>query len=134
MCSPCQLAKAHRLPFVIIEKRSLNVLDLVHCDLWGPSPECSGDAYRYYVAFVDDHSRFTWFYPLQTKFGLYVILDVFLKFVQTQFSRKVKVFQTDGGTEFLNHRVRTLLENHGTFHRVSCPYTPQKDARVERKH
>ncbi|KAJ9542144.1 hypothetical protein OSB04_028650 [Centaurea solstitialis] len=106
VCSPCQKAKAHRLPFVLNEKCSLNILDLVHCDLWRPSPECSVDGYRYYVAF----------------------------FVQTQFSRKVKVFQTNGGTEFLNHHVRNLLDDNGTFHRVSCPYTPQQNARVERKH
>lgn len=85
----------------------------------GPAPVTSMDDYRYYVVFVDDYSRFSWFYPLKTKSGFSSVLNVFLKLVQTQFSRKVKVFQTDGDT------VRTLLEDNGTFHRLSCPYTPQ---------
>ena len=70
VCSPCQLAKAHRLPFEINEKRALHVLDIVHCDLWGPSPVESVDAYRYYAIFVEDYSRFMWFYPLKNKVQL----------------------------------------------------------------
>ncbi|KAI3510913.1 hypothetical protein L1887_18051 [Cichorium endivia] len=127
ICSSCQLAKAHRLPFPINVKRALRVLDLVHCDLWGPSPVESVDGYRYYVVFVDDYSRFTWFYPLKTKSGFHVVFGNFLNFVQTQFSTKVKVFQSDGGTEFLNHNVRKFLNDNGTLHRVSCPYTPQQN-------
>nr|KAJ0193381.1 hypothetical protein LSAT_V11C800390800 [Lactuca sativa] len=84
------------------------------------------------------HSRlghaFTWFYPLKTKSDFPTILDVFLKFVQTQFSCKIKVFQSDGGTEFLNHNVQRILTDNGTFHRVSCLYTPQQNGRVEHKH
>ena len=56
LCSSCQMAKAHRLPFVNNDKRAINVLDFIHCDLWGLSPVCSVDSYRYYVSFVDDYS------------------------------------------------------------------------------
>ena len=63
ICSSCQMEKAHRLPFVNNDKRVMNVLDLIHCDLWGSSPVCSVDSYCYYVSFVDGFSRFTWFYP-----------------------------------------------------------------------
>uniref|UniRef100_A0A251TUQ9 Putative zinc finger, CCHC-type n=1 Tax=Helianthus annuus TaxID=4232 RepID=A0A251TUQ9_HELAN len=133
-CRPCQLAKSQRLPFELNNKRALHPLDLIHCDLWGPSPVVSVDNYRYYVAFVDDHSRFCWIYPLRLKSEFYKVLTIFMKFVQTQFSRKIKVFQSDGGTEFVNHNVRSLFEENGTFHRLSCPYTPQQNGRVERKH
>lgn len=92
------------------------------------------DDYRYYVVFVDDHSRFTWFYPLKAKSDFYAILTVFLKFVQTQFSRKVKIFQSDGGKEFVNHAVKKLFDGNGTFHRISCSYTPQQNGQAERKH
>ncbi|GJX38857.1 retrovirus-related pol polyprotein from transposon TNT 1-94 [Tanacetum coccineum] len=44
----------------------------------------------------------------------------------TQLSRKIKVFQSDGGTEFVNHTVRKIFEDNGTLHRLSCPYTPQQ--------
>ncbi|KAI3719151.1 hypothetical protein L6452_20045 [Arctium lappa] len=134
ICLPCQLAKAQRLPFNNNIKRASNPLDLIHCDLWGPSPVLSVDHYRYYVAFIDDYSRFCWLYPLRTKSEFYNALLIFMQFVQTHFSRKIKVFQSDGGTEFVNHRVRSLFDQNGTLHRLSCPYTPQQNGRAERKH
>ena len=134
ICTSCQLAKGQRLPFIHNEKRASSPLDLVHCDLWGPAPITSTDGYRYYVVFIDDHSRFTWFYPLKTKTGFYAVLPAFIKLVQTQCSRKIKTFQSDGGSEFVNHTVRKIFEENGTFHRFSCPHTPQQNGRAERKH
>lgn len=55
---------------------------------------------------------------------------MFVALVQTQFSCKIKIFQSDGGTEFTNDRVRTLLSKIGTHHRLSCPYTPQQNGRA----
>ncbi|KAJ0614260.1 putative RNA-directed DNA polymerase [Helianthus annuus] len=112
LCSSCQLSKAHRLPFIDNSKRSLNVLDLIHCDLWGPAPIVSKDGYAYYVIFVDDFSRFTWFYPLKAKSDFYNILVNFLNLVQNQFSCSVKVFQSDGRTEFTNNRVQQMFHQH----------------------
>ncbi|GJY30675.1 retrovirus-related pol polyprotein from transposon TNT 1-94 [Tanacetum coccineum] len=70
ICKPCQLSKSQRLPFELNSKRSSYPLDLIHCDLWGPAP-VSSDGYLYYIIFVDDYSRFTWFYPLKTKSGFH---------------------------------------------------------------
>ena len=38
LCSTCQLAKSHRLPFTQNSTRSSIVLGLIHCDIWGPAP------------------------------------------------------------------------------------------------
>lgn len=84
--------------------------------------------------FIDDCSRFSWFYPLKTKSDFFEVLVNFLKFTQTQFACKLKVFQSDGGTEFVNNRVCKLFLDNGTHHQMSCPYTPQQNGRVERKH
>ncbi|KAC9748329.1 hypothetical protein E3N88_45306 [Mikania micrantha] len=71
---------------------------------------------------------------LRDNLHFFEALSIFVPFVQTQFSSKIKTFQSDGGTEFTNNRVRKLFEQNGTFHRMSCPYTPQQNGRVERKH
>ncbi|KAJ9542436.1 hypothetical protein OSB04_028942 [Centaurea solstitialis] len=92
----------------------------------GPSSVMSIDNYWYYVVFVDDHSRL--------KYDFYHILMVFIKLVQTQFSCKIKIFQSDGVTEFVNYKVRSLFEENGTLHRLSCSYMPQQNGMVERKH
>ena len=65
LCVSCQKAKSHKLPFPTSDSRSNTILGLIHCDLWGPTPITSISGYRYYVIFIDDHSLFTWFYPLK---------------------------------------------------------------------
>lgn len=50
-----------------------------------------------------------WFYFLENKQKFFNILGAFLTFVQTQFTCKIKIFHSDGGTQFLNKRVHTLL-------------------------
>lgn len=37
VCEPCQLSKSQRLSFELNPKRSLHPLDLMNCDLWGPT-------------------------------------------------------------------------------------------------
>lgn len=98
---------------------------MIYCDLWGLAPIASTDSYMYYAIFVDDFSRFTWFYPLKLKPEFPSILKYFMLFVQTQFSCKLKVSQSDGGKEFLNKQVQAIFFDNGTHHRVSYPYTPK---------
>ena len=42
-------------------------LELVHTDVWGPSPVTSLGGSRYYVTFIDDSSRKSWVYFLKNK-------------------------------------------------------------------
>lgn len=44
----------------------LHVFDEIHWYLWGPAI-VSWNNFKYYVGFVDDHSRFIWYYPLINK-------------------------------------------------------------------
>lgn len=134
LCSSCEQAKSKRLPFLLNDKRSSHVLDIVHCDLWGPAPVSSASGYRYYVIFVDDFSRFTWFYPLKQKSDFYDVLVLFSTFVANQFESRIKTFQSDGGTEFTNGRVQNFFWENGVRHTMSCPYTPAQNGRAERKH
>ncbi|GFP94834.1 uncharacterized mitochondrial protein atmg00810 [Phtheirospermum japonicum] len=134
LCSSCQLAKSKRIPFSLNDKRATAVLHLIHCDLWGPAPVSTSDGFKYYVAFVDDFSRFTWIYPLRAKFEFYDVFFRFHAFVCNQLSRTMKTFQSDGGTEFINGRVHDFMHLHGIHHRISCAYTPQQNGRAKRKH
>jgi hypothetical protein len=67
ICSSCQMGKSCRLPFSLHNKTETAPLKKIHCDLWGPAPVASVQNYKYYVIFVDDHTRYTWLYPLKKK-------------------------------------------------------------------
>jgi hypothetical protein len=134
LCDTCQLAKNHRLPYTRNEHKSSNVLDLIHCDIWGPSPVKSNLGHHYYVLFIDDYSRFTWLYPLKLKSNFYDTFIQFQKFVENQYSSRINFFQSDGGAEFTSNCFKTHLRTSGIHHQLSCPYTPAQNGRAEKKH
>ena len=67
LCVGCNLSKSHRLPFSINNICCDLPFDRLHCDLQGPSPVCSTTGFRYYAVFIDDCTRFSWFFPLKHK-------------------------------------------------------------------
>ena len=75
MCESCIMGKQKKLSFLIGgRKLRATKLDLVHTDLWGPSPVASLGGSRYYITFIDDCSRKVWVYFLKNKSD---VLDTF---------------------------------------------------------
>ncbi|XP_070679197.1 uncharacterized protein [Malus domestica] len=79
-------------------------------------------------------TRFVWIFPLINKLDVLGAFVKFCAYVENQFHTKIKVFQSDGGGEFLNTSFKDYLEKNGILHYVSCPYTPQQNGMAERKH
>jgi hypothetical protein len=50
-----------------IEGQIVHPLDLVFSDVWGPSAVESIGRYKYYASFIDDFSKYTWFYLIKKK-------------------------------------------------------------------
>lgn len=64
VCEPCQLGKSRRLPFSSTHVVSRSCFELVYADVWGPASTNSIYGNKYFVQFVDDHSKFCWIYFL----------------------------------------------------------------------
>ena len=131
LCSSCQLAKSHRLPFVLSESKAIKPFDLVYFDLWGPFLVLSVIGARYFLFFIDDYSRFTWFYLLKSKDAVFSYFLKFKNLIENQFNTTIKALQTDWGGEF--RPLKPFLENLGIHHHHPCPYIPQQNGRVEHK-
>jgi len=58
-------------------------------------------------------------------------IQIFLKFISTQYSAKVKVIRSDNRLEFA---MSYLYSSLGILHQTSCVETPQQNSVVERKH
>ena len=69
-CVSCQLGKQPALPFNSSESISTDIFDLIHFDVWGPSPVSSIGGSRYFVVFVDDYSRYSWIFHMKYRFEL----------------------------------------------------------------
>ena len=57
-CDTCKLGKIHQESFPSIAIKTNKPLQLIHSDVWGPSPNISIEGYRFYLLFVDDFSHF----------------------------------------------------------------------------
>ncbi|KAG7599793.1 Retrotransposon Copia-like N-terminal [Arabidopsis suecica] len=134
MCEACQLGKTCKLPFSRSEFQASKPLERIHCDVWGPAPVTSVQGFRFYIVFIDNYSRFCWFYPLKLKSDVFSIFKSFQSLVENQFNQKIKIFQSDGGGEFVNKHMQSHFELCGIQHFISCPHTPQQNGLAERKH
>ena len=92
---PCQFGKQTTLPYNNSVSHALSSFDLIHYDVWGPSPISTPGGSHYFVIFVDDFSRYTWIYLLKNHSELYQIYQDFTKIIETRFSKLIKVFRSD---------------------------------------
>ena len=133
-CKSCISAKMHKLPFPQHIMSSTSPLKLVHSDVWGPTPVTFVLSYKYYVIFVDDFTRFTWLFLLKHKSEVFTVFLHFKALVENQFRSKLKTLRIDGGGEYTSNHFKSFCLDHGIQHQLSCPYTPQQNGVVERKH
>ena len=62
---------------------------------------------------------------LVNKSDSFAALKSFLKFVETQFSKKVKIVRSDNALEFVKGECGTYLSQLGIEHQTSCADRPQ---------
>ncbi|GJY95026.1 ribonuclease H-like domain-containing protein [Tanacetum coccineum] len=133
-CEICQRAKQTREHFPLSDHKSKSLGDLVHLDLWGPYKVTSSEGFRFFLIVVDDYTRAIWVYLIKSKDEVSHFIIVFYNLIDNQFKRKIKVFRSDNGTEFVNQSVTKLCSDKGIIHRTFCMYTPQQHGIAERKH
>jgi len=99
------------------------LFDLVHSDIWGPSPNPTMGESKYFVIFVDDYSRYTWLFLMKQRSEFTKIYRDFAQMVKTQFSCPIKVFRIDNTMEYRDSDFLNLLQEHDTICQKSYPGT-----------
>ena len=69
----------------IINKQASTPFELVHYDVWGPSPVLSPTGFKYFITFVDDFSYVTWLYLIKSRYEFFSHFSAFCAEIQTQF-------------------------------------------------
>jgi hypothetical protein len=140
-CEVCQLSKHIRNnyptisyksshPFVIIHS---DPFVIIHSDVWGPLPVKNITGTRWFVSFVDDHTRLTWLFIMKEKSEVGQIFQNFHSMIQTQFHTKIQILKTDNAKEYFNSELNTYCLNQGILHISSCVNTPQQNRVAEKK-
>jgi hypothetical protein len=129
-CNACQEAKCHKDHLPSTNTTSVRPFDIIFSDLW-MSPIVSFQSYRYCLAFIDDHTKYIWLYPLSTKDQAFDEYLQFQSYIQNQFGTTIIGLHTDGGTEYL--KIHHWCKIHGVTSRITTPYTPEQNGIVEWK-
>jgi len=67
-CAFYEMGKHHRVFFLSrVNNHNSSAFELVHSDVWGPSPVLLSKDFRYFLIFVDNFSRMTWLYLLKER-------------------------------------------------------------------
>ena len=66
----CIQNKMHNLPFENNRSRAREILELVHTDLNGPHATVGFDGSKYFLTFIDDHSKCALIYTIKSKINI----------------------------------------------------------------
>ncbi|KAL0543454.1 hypothetical protein IC582_018550 [Cucumis melo] len=132
-CDVCIRAKQHRVSFPSQPYKPTQPFNLIHSDVWGPSKVTTSSGKRWFVTFIDDHTRLTWVYLISDKSEVPSIFQNFYHTIKTQFHTKIAILRSDNGREFQNHNLSEFLASKGIVHQTSWAYTPQQNGVAERK-
>ena len=53
--------------------------------------------------------------------------------VETQFSKRIKIFRSDNALEYTQYAFQAVLHSYGTVYQLTCPGTSQQNGKAEQK-
>ena len=56
----------------------------------------------------------------------------FVKIVETQFSKRIKIFQSNNALEYTQYAFQAILHSYGTIHQLTCLGTSQQNGKAKR--
>ena len=133
MCESCVLGKHKRVSF-LKTGRTLKAkkLELVHTDLWGPSPIASLTSSRYYITFIDNSSRKVWIYFLKNKSDVFETFKKWKAMVEKKIGLKVKCLRSNNGGEYIDGEFSEYCARQGIRMEKTITETPQQNGVAER--
>lgn len=134
ICQICQLGKMHRQPFTLKSSWRANTkLELIHTDICGPMSTESLSDNRYFILFIDDHSRMTWIYFLKIKNEALQKFKGFKAETEAESGMKLKCLRSDNGLEFTSTEFKDFCIKEGIKRQLTAPHSPQQNGVSEKK-
>jgi hypothetical protein len=119
----CVYGKHHRTPFPLSEGScAKEILGLVHIDVYGTIAITFHGGVKYFLTFIDDFFRKTFFYTMKIKFGVFDKLKVFKVLVENQIRENIKVIKCDGGWECNFKNFNTFYKENAIVKQTTIPY------------
>ena len=68
---------------------------------------------------------------MKHRFELLQVYSTFAKMVETQFSKRIKIFRSDNVHEHTKYAFQAVLHSYGTVHQLTCPGTSQQNGKAK---
>ena len=68
---------------------------------------------------------------MKYRYELLQVYSNFAKLVETQFSKRIKIFRFDNALKYTQYAFQAVLHSYGTVHQLTCLDTSQQNGRVE---
>lgn len=133
VCEACIVGKMSRKSFPKIASPVQKVLDVVVTDVCGPFQVESIGHKRYFVTFIDLHSKYSEVFFIKHKNEVNEKLMQFVERMKTQLNRKPKIIRSDRGGEYMNDVTQSFLKNEGIKFQCTVGYCPEQNGVAERK-
>ena len=132
-CEHCIAGKQHRDPFPKLSaNRSTELLGRIHSDLHGPLAVQTPIGYRYWITFIDDHSRFKEVALLKHKSDAFQAFKDFVAKSERKLGTKVKELRDDKGGEYMGNDFIQWCKGLGIARQHTVKATPQQNGVSER--
>jgi transposase InsO family protein len=105
---------------------------MIHSYVWTTKTKSIGGC-KYYVSFIDDHTRKVWVYFMKHKGEVFQHFLNCKAMVKEEKGVNIKCLRSDGGGDYFSNEFSEYLKEHGILRKYSCSYSPQQNGVVERK-
>jgi transposase InsO family protein len=132
VCAPCRHGK-----MIVASHSSVNTVmtehpgQLLHMDIVGPSRVCSMGGKWYILVNVDDYSRYSWVFFLESKEQVFEHFRLLALRLNSEHPNCLKAIRSDNGTEFRNASFDEFCLEHGINQQFSAPCVPQQNGVME---
>lgn len=113
--------------------RAQQLLQTIHTDLCGPMSTTSLGGANYFMAVVDDWSRYTKTYFLQHKAQALEMFKDYVQLAQTLIGKKLITLRTDNGGEFISNKFHNFCKEQGISRQFTVLYSSSQNPLVEVK-
>jgi transposase InsO family protein len=100
---------------------------LLHMDTVGPSWVRSIGSKWYVLVIVDDYSRYSWIFFLESKDEVLEYFQSLALRLNNEHHNRLKVIHSDNETEFRNTSFNQFCLEHGVDQQFSTPRVPQQN-------
>ena len=105
----------------------------MHSDICELNGHLTRGRNRYFITFIDDHSRFTHVYLMKNKDQAFDMFKRYKVLVENQLEKKIKILRSDRGGEYFSIEFSVFCEENGLIHQTSAPYTPQQNGLADKR-